>query len=496
VKVIAAGIGKSFQSVYREIARNRKPDGTYQPWWAHNQAVLRRQRPKPRRISKGCRLQQAVAAKLSLKWSTQQISRFLARSFPGDPSMRACPETIYEALFTGTLGPRDGKLRTGRCRRKPHRRGVPKPNKIKNMKRLGARPAEVADRTMPGHWEGDLIIGKKLHSAIGTLVERASRFVVLVDLPHGYKAPQVRDALVQELLQFPPVLRRTLTWDQGREMTLHDDVAAATGLDVFFCDPHSPWQRGTNENTNGLLRQYFPKHTDLAVHTRRDLERVALELNQRPRLVLSDRTPEQVLTHRDQQHLIVRDHRQKPASLSGPARRAALVGEDMFMPRALAQKLAEIPADGACIAEVDVGLNAAERSLLRQRPIEVDRVLPFPHHRSRPVDEDSLGLADKSVDTEQVPARGHHPTTRRGGPAPGPLDPDRDQPVLCLNMEFGQGVSQQACRVIEPAGAALLVVLLPLLLETRVLLHRQILCASPARLGSRCRSALSSLSLL
>lgn len=165
------------------------------------------------------------------------------------------------------------------------------------MKLLGARPAEVADRTVPGHWEGDLIIGKRLHSAIGTLVERTSRFVALVHLPHGYKAPQLRDALVQELLQLPPALRRSLTWDQGREMTLHEDVAAAAGLDVFFCDPHSPWQRGANENTNGLLRQYFPKHTDLSVHTRRDLECVATELNQRPRLVLGDRTPEQVLTH-------------------------------------------------------------------------------------------------------------------------------------------------------------------------------------------------------
>jgi IS30 family transposase len=297
VKVIAAGIGKSFQTVYREIARNSKRDGTYQPWWAHNQAVLRRQRPKPRRISRRCRLQDVIAARLTLKWSPQQISRFLARSFPDDPSMRACPETIYQALFTGVLGPREGKLRTGRARRKPHRRGVPTPNKIKNMRLLDARPVEVADRKVPGHWEGDLIIGKKMHSAIGTLVERTSRFVVLVHLPHGYKAPQMRDALVHELVKLPTALRRSLTWDQGREMTFHGDIAAATGLEVFFCDPHSPWQRGTNENTNGLLRQYFPKHTDLSVHTRADLERVATELNLRPRLVLGDRTPQEVLAH-------------------------------------------------------------------------------------------------------------------------------------------------------------------------------------------------------
>jgi transposase, IS30 family len=297
VKVIAAGIGKSFQTVYREVGRNRKPDGTYQPWWAHNQAVLRRQRPKSRRIRQGCRLHEEIAAKLTLKWSPQQISRFLARSFPQELSMRACPETIYQALFTGALGPLAGRLRTGRCRRKPHRRGVPTPNKIKNMKRLDARPIEVAERKVPGHWEGDLIIGKKLHSAIGTLVERTSRFVVLVHLPQGYKAPRMSDALVRELVKLPPALRRSLTWDQGREMTLHEDVTAATGTDVFFCDPHSPWQRGTNENTNGLVRQYFPKHTDLSVHTRGDLERVAAELNQRPRLVLGDRTPHDVLTH-------------------------------------------------------------------------------------------------------------------------------------------------------------------------------------------------------
>jgi IS30 family transposase len=219
VKVIGASIGKSFQTVYREIGRNRKPDGTYQPWWAHNQAVLRRRRPKPRRITQGCRLQEVIAVKLTLKWSPQQIARFLTRSFPGVPSMRACPETIYQALFTGLLGPREGKLRTGRCRRRAHRRGVRTPNKIKNMKLLDARPVEVADRKAPGHWEGDLIIGKKMHSAIGTLVERASRFVVLVHLPQGYKAPQMRDALVRQLIRLPPAVRRSLTWDQVREMT-------------------------------------------------------------------------------------------------------------------------------------------------------------------------------------------------------------------------------------------------------------------------------------
>lgn len=297
VKVIAVEISKTFQSVYSEIKRNSKPDGRYQPWWAHNQAVRRRQRPKQRVIEEGSALHGLIIAKLKLRWSPQQIARFLIRSFPADSSMRVCPETIYQALFLGLLGTKEGKLRTGRCRRKRHRRGVASPNKIKNMKLLDQRPAEVADRLVPGHWEGDLIIGRYLHSAIGTLVERTSRFVILVHLPDGYKAPQLRDALSEQLLRLPVHLRRSVTWDQGREMTLHEQIADQVGLEVFFCDAHSPWQRGTNENTNGLLRQYFPKHTDLSVYSRADLDRVAAELNQRPRLVLGDRTPEHVLTH-------------------------------------------------------------------------------------------------------------------------------------------------------------------------------------------------------
>jgi len=311
VKSIATEIAKSFQSVYREIERNSKPDGTYQPWWAHNQAVLRRQRPKPRLIEPGSSIQKVIVAKLKLKWSPQQISRFLVRSFPGDCAMHASSETIYQALFVGSLGAKEGKLRTGRCRRKHHRRGVASQNKIKNMKLLEQRPSEVADRTVMGHWEGDLIIGRHMHSAIGTLVERVSRFVILVHLPAGYKAPQLRDALTERLGRLPAHLRRSVTWDQGREMTLHEEVSMMSGLEVYFCDPHSPWQRGTNENTNGLLRQYFPKHTDLSRHTRADLERVATELNQRPRLVLADRTPEEVLADcsATRSHHLIRSHR-------------------------------------------------------------------------------------------------------------------------------------------------------------------------------------------
>jgi IS30 family transposase len=298
VKQIAASIGKSFQTVYREVGRNSKPDGSYQPWWAHNQALLRRHRPKQEKL-RSKPLRAVVLGKLARKWSPQQISRFLTRTYPGQPGMRACAETIYGGLFSGLLSRKPGKLRTGRSRRGPHRRGVAVPNKIKNMKLLARRPAEVTERQAPGHWEGDLIIGQYGSaagpSAIGTLVERVTRFLVLVHLPDGYKAPQLRDALTAQTQAIPRAWRKTLTWDQGREMSMHEQTAAATGFDVYFCDPHSPWQRGLNENTNGLIRQYFPKHTDLSVHTARDLQRVADELNQRPRLILGDKTPERAM---------------------------------------------------------------------------------------------------------------------------------------------------------------------------------------------------------
>jgi IS30 family transposase len=295
--VIGAAIDKSFQTVYRELRRNSKPDGSYQPWWAHNQALRRRQRPKPTKLVAGNKLRAAVGRKLKVKWSPQQISRYLRRTYPTQPAMQVCAETIYLAIFAGTLGAKKGKIRTGRCYRKRHRRGVAVPNKIKNMRLLDQRPAAVADRLELGHWEGDLIIGRMSGSAIGTLVERVTRYVMLVHLPDGYKAPHTRDALIRQFAELPAALRRSVTWDQGREMSMHEQTAAGTGLDIYFCEPHSPWQRGTNENTNGLLRQYFPKHTDLTVHSRKDLQRVAKELNGRPRLVLADRTPTEAVRY-------------------------------------------------------------------------------------------------------------------------------------------------------------------------------------------------------
>ncbi|GAA2734039.1 IS30 family transposase [Actinocorallia aurantiaca] len=298
-KEIASAIGKSFQTVYREISRNSKPDGRYQPWWAHNRALERRGRPRSAKLEADPDLREMVRTKLADRWSPQQISRFLTRTFPGRPGRKLCAETIYRGLFAGLLGTRPGKLRTGRSRRKPHRRGVAVPNKIKNMKLLDQRPAEVDERRVPGHWEGDLIIGKygsaQGPSAIGTLVERVTKFLILIHLPDGYKAPKLRDALIAQTRIIPESWRKTLTWDQGREMSMHEQTATATGFDVYFCDPHSPWQRGLNENTNGMIRQYFPKRTDLSVHTAQDLQSVADALNRRPRLTLADKTPHEAV---------------------------------------------------------------------------------------------------------------------------------------------------------------------------------------------------------
>jgi IS30 family transposase len=212
------------------------------------------------------------------------------------PKRRVCTESIYRALFTGLLGRINGKLRTGRTKRKRQRRGVARTNEIPNIRPISHRPAEVRDRSVAGHWEGDLIIGRGQRSAIGSLVERTSRYLVLVHLPRGHKAPFVRDALIDHLQLIPHRLRKTLTWDRGRELFLHEQISIATGCDIYFCDPHAPWQRPSNENTNGLLRQYFPKSSDLTIHSTSDLQAVARRLNNRPRLVLGDRTPTEVMT--------------------------------------------------------------------------------------------------------------------------------------------------------------------------------------------------------
>jgi len=213
--------------------------------------------------------------------------------------MRVSHETIYQSIYVQGRGALRRELavclRTGRALRKPRRRDGERRGKIPGMVNISERPAEVADRAVPGHWEGDLIIGKDGKSAIGTLVERSTRFVLLLHLPDGYGPAPVAGAMSEAMAALPAQLRRSLTWDQGQEMGNHRQIAVDTGLEVYFCDPHSPWQRGSNENTNGLLRQYFPKGSDLSVHGRAKLDEVAAELNARPRKTLDWQTPAQAL---------------------------------------------------------------------------------------------------------------------------------------------------------------------------------------------------------
>jgi len=298
VKQIAARIGKSHQSVYREIARNRKPDGRYQPWHAHNQAYLRRRRPKPRRFAVDAELRAIVAGKLAARWSPAQISRWLRRRYRRRVCWHVCTETIYEAVYRGLIVPAGRQnLRTGRTYRHRRGRGRTRDGALKQstaMKSIQHRPASVESRRQAGHWEGDLIVGAAQRSAIATLVERKTRFTLLVALPGGHCAQSVGDALIGAFGRLPTTLRKTLTWDQGNEMFHHERIEEHTGLKIYFADPHSPWQRGSNENINGLLRQYFPKGTDLSVWTVEHLDRIASELNDRPRLCLKDKNPHQL----------------------------------------------------------------------------------------------------------------------------------------------------------------------------------------------------------
>jgi IS30 family transposase len=223
----------------------------------------------------------------------------LKAEFPGDREMRVSHETIYQAIYVQGRGAlrRElaASLRTGRALRKPRRTSEQRRGRLAGMVMISGRPAEAEDRAVPGHWEGDLIMGARNASAIGTLVERSTRFVMLLHLPHGRDPAAVADAMTEAMAALPAALRRSLTWDQGKEMALHAQIAAAADLDIYFCDPHSPWQRGSNENTNGLLRQYFPKSTDLPVHGRGELDRVAAQLNARPRKTLGWKTPAQAL---------------------------------------------------------------------------------------------------------------------------------------------------------------------------------------------------------
>ena len=301
VRAIAAALGRPASTVSRELARNSGYRGRYTASNAQSRADMRSRRPKPTKLAANPRLlQREVQDRLEQEHSPKQIAQRLRRDFPHDQEMWVTHETIYKALYVQGRGElrRDlaKRLRTGRAIRQARRTVGERRGHIPNMVNISQRPAEVADRAVPGHWEGDLIVGSTAsNSAIGTLVERATRFVMLLHLPDGHGADAVAAAMVEAMSRLPETLRKTLTWDQGAEMKSHAKIASATGLDIYFCDPHSPWQRGSNENTNGLLRQYFPKGTDLSVYQADYLDHVASKLNRRPRQTLDWATPAETL---------------------------------------------------------------------------------------------------------------------------------------------------------------------------------------------------------
>jgi transposase, IS30 family len=298
-RVIAGRLapGRSVSTVSREVARN-SVRGMYRGHVADRLAGERARRPRPAKLAVNGRLRGWVEDKLRLDWSPEQISASLKREFPGDAEMRVSAETIYQSLFVQGRGALrrelTAHLRTGRALRQPRRAAAGRTT-IAGLTSIRERPAEAADRAVPGHWEGDLIAGKANQSHIGTLVERTTRFTMLVPLPHGKEAGAVADALIPVIAGLPAALRRSLTWDRGGEMGAHQQISVAADCAIYFADPHSPWQRPSNENTNGLLRQYFPKGSDLSAHSPQYLQDVADKLNGRPRKVLGWRTPAQAL---------------------------------------------------------------------------------------------------------------------------------------------------------------------------------------------------------
>ena len=294
---IAEGLGRHVSTVSRELARNGGRDD-YKPVKAHERAWVQARRHKTTKLAANPRLCARVVEDLERLWSPEQIARRLRREFGDDPAMTISHETIYKSLYVQGRGELRRELtrclRTGRAQRKKRGRADHR-GRVADMVLISERPAEVADRAVPGHWEGDLIIGKNGLSAIGTLVERTTRFVMLLHLGEGRSAEQVRDAMTAKITTLPAAVRRSITWDQGTEMVQHLQFTIDTGVQIYFCDPHSPWQRGTNENTNGLLRQYFPTGTDLSLHTAEELDRVADQLNGRPRKTLDYMTPSEKL---------------------------------------------------------------------------------------------------------------------------------------------------------------------------------------------------------
>lgn len=314
VRAIAAVLDRAPSTISRELRRNsyRRTGASgrvaasshrYGPHAAERAARAGRRRPKPRKLDRDPALRAHVHTCLAKRWSPRQIAKTLPRVFPDQPERHLAHETIYQALYVQGRGELRREvataLRTGRARRRP--RTTPDSGRsgrsrfTEPMVMISERPAEAADRAVPGHWEGDLIIGANNGSAIATLVERHTRYLLLAHLPTGRDALTVRDALIATVATLPRHLWRSLTWDQGSEMARHHEFRLATDIAVYFCDPGKPWLRGSNENTNGLLRQYFPKATDLSVHTPEHLAAVAAELNERPRETLGWDTPAQRL---------------------------------------------------------------------------------------------------------------------------------------------------------------------------------------------------------
>lgn len=299
MREVGRRLGRAASTISRELRRGSGPDG-YRPSASHDRACRARRRRRPLRAKLlAGPLRQRVQELLRQRLSPQQIAGRLALEFPNDPEMRVSHETIYQAIYIQARGGLrrevEQALRQGRVRRRPHRAARERAPRFRDMVMISERPAEVEDRAAPGHWEGDLLIGSAA-SAIGTLVERTTGYLILIHLPEGRSAEAVAAAITRKLIGFPYQLRRTLTWDQGSEMGRHDLVTAGLGMPVYFCDPHSPWQRAVNENTNGLLRQYFPKGMDLSRLDEMHLDDVAAEMNSRPRKRLEFFTPAEVLT--------------------------------------------------------------------------------------------------------------------------------------------------------------------------------------------------------
>jgi IS30 family transposase len=296
LRAVARQLGRAPSTVSREVARHGGRVG-YRAQVADAQAWQRARRPKPCRLATHPRLRRCVAQKLAANWSPEQIAGWLKVTYAADPAMQISHETIYRSLFVQSRGVLQQTLRQHlrrhRALRQPRARATAPRGPLQDAVSIRARPAEVQDRAVPGHWEGDLLTGT-IDSQIGTLVERHSRYVLLVRLPTK-DSHQVARALARQIRTLPRALRQTLTWDRGRELAAHRHFTIATDVQVFFCDPHSPWQRGSNEHTNGLLRQYFPKGTNVSGYSQAQLNRVARELNQRPRKTLGFRTPADML---------------------------------------------------------------------------------------------------------------------------------------------------------------------------------------------------------